>query len=208
MRTFWTSLALAGAFFSAIMLGTVIARSQPVYVSGCSGTSLGNGYVLTAGHCVEGQNETQLKRDSLDTDYWTAKVVFTDHRRDFALLKVDDHFTVDADGKATKDVTPFDVTATKVGCEYPKMGQHYKIKGWPAMVGYTEVIGYIAGPQKKRGPWDVSYVMVAPIFYGNSGSGGYNQITDQVEIVVVGMMPGTSLALVIPTAEICNILPR
>lgn len=207
MRTSTALMLLFGAIGLALVAGRC-AKADPVYVGGCSGTSLGNGYVLTAGHCVEGKTETVLKRDSLDTDYWTAKVVWTDHRRDFALLQVADFFAVDAEGKETKGTTTFDIASSKIGCEYPKMGQHYMIKGWPALVGYTEVIGYIAGPQKKRGAWDVSYVMVAPIFYGNSGSGGYNPVTDQVEIVIVGMMPGTSLALVIPTAEICNILPR
>lgn len=215
----WT--VAAGLFLAGvILLAARCAKAEPIYVNKCSGVYIGEGYVLTAGHCVVGETETILRKDKVkeedeDTDKggWTAKVVVTDHLHDLAIVKFDKIMTKKTEKdkdewkpEAIKDPLPF--TATKVSCDYPKMMKHYVIKGWPAFAGYTEVIGYVAGDKKKRGPWDVSYVVVAPIWFGNSGSGAYDQITDRVEMIMVGLVPGSTLAIGVPTAEICSFLPR
>lgn len=216
----WNMIS-AGFFIlgSLLFLGTC-ARAEPIYVNKCSGTYIGEGYVLTAAHCVLGEVQTTLRKDALADDAkdedkggWTAKVIITDNLHDFAIVKFDKALVQSEKDKSVwepkTDVVIADLKfkATKVGCEYPKLRQHYLVKGWP-MGEYAETIGYVAGPKKKIAVWAVAYMFVGAGFYGSSGSGVYNELTDTVDAVFVGMIQGSGLYIIIPTAEICNILPR
>lgn len=191
MTYFWTLFLTCWLFVVGAFALAFCAKAEPVYVDRCSGIYIGKNYVLTAGHCVEGQTSTFVKRDQEDDQAWVAQVIWTDHRRDFALLQTE---------------VNLDIKATKVSCEYPKMGQHFKLKGWPAGE-YAETLSYIAGEKKKRFVWPVSYFVAGPGFYGHSGSGLYNQITDTVDLILVGGLIGSGLMIAIPIAEICPFIP-
>lgn len=207
------------AFLTALgIMWATHSRSEPVYVAGCSGVYLGKNYVLTAAHCVDNPDAlyVAINREDEAVKY-SAVPVWTLPQKDFAVIQLDKQYVRKADKDEAKDSDrgdfklveikePVTWKATKVSCAYPELNRHYTAKGFPGAAGYTEVDAYIASSKGKHAYWAVSYVAVAPIYRGNSGSGLY-LADDTVEGLVVGMVLGTSLAFVIPTAEICNILP-
>lgn len=212
--------AVAITFLSAlgIMTWAKHSRSEPVYVAGCSGVYLGKNYVLTAAHCVDDPDAlfVAINRED-ETQKYSAVPVWVLPQKDFAVILLDKQYARKAEKDEAKDSDrgdyklveikePVSWKATKVSCAYPELNRHYTVKGFPGAAGYTEVDSYIASSKGKHAYWAVSYVAVAPIYFGNSGSGAYNA-DGSVEALIVGMVRGTSLAFFVPTAEICNILP-
>jgi S1-C subfamily serine protease len=194
-------LALAGALLLACSAHAApFDASSAVEVSDDSGHGsgvyIGHGYVLTAAHVVAGKSEMTIRRNrSADwVDTWTAAVVWTDAVKDFALLKI-------------RAVMPDeDMRPAKVSCEKPTLGQPLTIVGWPADLGQVQSVGYIGSEEAKRGAWPVSYVVVAPLFFGNSGGPVY-AADGKVIGLAVGLVSGTSLALMVPTSTVCEALP-
>jgi S1-C subfamily serine protease len=158
---------------------------------------IGNGYILTAAHVAadakEGVVTIKRPRNAGWTDEWSAKVLWIDAVHDFALLKL-------------AAVPPADLVAAKVACDSLTMGENVTIIGWPVDLGRIQSRGYVAGDAGKRDRWEVSYVVVAPIFFGNSGGPVYDK-DGHVAALAVGIVSGTSLSIVVPTAAICQQLP-
>lgn len=179
---------------AALIVSTLSAEASPVYVDGCSGVYLGKGYVLTAGHCVQNAVETSVAVDSDSDTKWTAHVVLTDHRRDVAFLQLTEPKSA-----------PF--SATKLSCNVPSMRQHFMMKGWPNGI-YSESIAYMGGRRKAYGPWPDAILVIAPGWFGSSGSGLYNQITDTVDGIVVGIVGRAPIMIAVPVAAFCDIIPR
>lgn len=217
LKDFGVSLFLA-AIGSIFLIA--LARSEPVYVKNCSGTYIGSGYVLTAGHCMD-QTELFVAKanpakdeDEGTTEKFTAKIVWSAVGRDVGILKLDKSVVKTTkeereDGKEkTKEAPlkaiPFKVS--KVSCEVPKIGSNLTMKGWP--IGeYVEVRGYVSSETRKVATWDVVQFVSMPGFFGNSGSGVMND-KDEVVAVMVGILQGSGLMIQVPTSEICNILPK
>jgi hypothetical protein len=176
--------------------------------------------VLTAGHCVAADDLFVAKANpdkdlpGVDTEKFTAKIVWAAIGRDFGVIRLDKALVKTSkdereDGKdkfkeeAIKNI-PF--APTKISCEIPKIGAKLQMKGWP--IGeYTEVTATIASAPRKIGQWEVGQFVSSSGFFGNSGSGLLND-KNEVQAVMVGLLPGSALMVVVPTAEICNILPR
>lgn len=168
-----------------------------------SGVYIGDGYVLTAAHVAEGADKdgtVQVNRPRSDSDSWndswTAEVLWTDKRQDFALLKL----------RAIMDESG--VPAAVVSCEPLKMQQPVTIVGWPLSLGRIQSRGYVASKEDKQPPhWAHAYVVVAPVTFGNSGGPVYDD-AGKVVGLAVGIVDGTSLSFVIPTFRVCSQLPH
>lgn len=161
-----------------------------------SGVYIGKGYVLTAAHVVADAGGTvtiKRPRSAEWSDNWSGTVVWVDTRQDFALVRIN-------------AVMPDDMAKATVSCVKLEMAEDVTVVGWPVNLGRIQSRGYVAGGADKRGPWAVSYVVVAPIFFGNSGGPVYNE-KGEVVALAVDILQGTSLSIVIPTAAVCGQLP-
>lgn len=165
------------------------AKAEPVYMaSRCSAVALKGGLVLTAAHCVDGPYATFM-RDRKAKEGYTATLLLANNYIDFALYKLDDQYAFNG---------------SVLSCEPLKLRQHFMVKGWPGDVGYTETIGYVAGYKTELPPlWTKVHIAIMSIFYGSSGSGAYG-LNDEVIGIVVGMVPGTSIGVLVPADEICG----
>jgi V8-like Glu-specific endopeptidase len=211
-------LLLALGFVTAMVICPAI--SEPVYVTGCSGTYIGAGYVLTAGHCL-GQDELFVAKDNpandkddVVTEKFTVKVIWTAGDRDLGLVRMDKVLVKTSkeereEGKehfkgVTIPAIPF--TATKVSCADLKIGDKLFVKGWPGGE-YVEYAATVASPAKHHWKWAVSYLAVSPGFFGSSGSGMLNEKNEVTGVLVGGIM-GSGILAFVPASEICAILPK
>lgn len=198
---------LAGFSAAAVSCGPRPAHAQDDFTASAveidvgqghgSGVYIGKGYVLTAAHVAEvatdGTVTVKRQRSAEWTDSWVGEVVWMDKRQDFALVRI-------------KAILPDDMTKAAVSCAKPTMKQDVTVVGWPVDLGRIQSRGYVAGDADKRGPWAVSYVVVAPIFFGNSGGPVYNDKGELIALAV-GILQGTSLSIVVPTSAVCDQLP-
>lgn len=214
-------IAALGIAVTAAFLFPGLARSEPVYVLNCSGTYIGGGYVLTAGHCTTQDNifvskDNPEMEDHTNVERFSAKVVWGTQSRDFgliqldkALVKRDKNEREDEPDKgkfkeqAIKDI-PF--KASTVSCVTPRVGEHVTTQGFPAGE-YIEAPGVVVSVPRKIGPWQVAQWIAIPGWPGSSGSGVLND-RGEVVAVIVGLIRGSGLMIAVPTSEVCNILPR
>lgn len=163
-----------------------------------SGVYIGRNYVLTAGHVAEGFATVTVTHPGTSgfwVDSWEANVVWVDKVRDFALLRI----------KAVS--LPDTMPAAVLACKMPELNAPIDIVGWPLNLGRLTTHGYVASDDAVRGPWQHSFVAVAPITFGNSGGPAYDA-DGKLMGLVVGIVDGTSLSLIAPVAPICDELPK
>jgi len=214
----YLTLLLMLILFSVIL--TSRAKSEPVYVENCSGVYLGHGYVLTAGHCVEQSDlfvskANPERKDNESVEKYTALPVFVTPGRDYGLLRLDKALVKttkqerDDDDKGKFKEAPLGTIPfqpTKVSCEPLKLGEPLTFKGWPAGE-YVETTGVVASPVGEHFMWRVSALVQGAGFFGSSGSGALNA-QGQVKGILVGTLQGSGLYVILPTNDVCNILPR
>lgn len=214
-------LVAAGLFLTgALILFARVASAEPVYVNGCSGTYIGEGYVLTAGHCISMDSfvaKTNPENDEpgTTTEKYTVQIVWV-AGGDYGLYKLDkalvkrsktEREDADDDDKFKKEaIKAIPFTATKVFCGDLKIGEKLHVSGWPAGQ-YTEFDAVVASPKAKHMLWPKSYLAASPGFYGSSGSGMLNA-QGEVAGILVGGIVGSGVLAFVPTSEICTILPR
>lgn len=192
MKAFLLAIIALLVWVFLCVLVTKQARAEPVFLGNCSGVYLDKGYVLTAAHCVESSTIAVRASDDSD-DIYTAKFVTMNPFKDFALYKIEQSDVI--------------LKPSKIACYEPKMRQHFMVKGWPAILGYTEVIGYVAGNKTSIGPWEEGYPIIAPVYYRNSGSGVYDLNEDVIGIVVGGIILA-GLNVMVPATAFCDSLPQ
>lgn len=165
----------------------------------CTGFYIGQGKIVTAGHCIFDDEEKQfhnatysvMDRNAKELGF-TREVLFLDTKHDIAVLQ--------APAKAS-DAT---VRPAKVLCSPPSQGTIIRVTGYPLDDWYTETFGVVtSGVMRGDDPVWLTYVLnSARIDHGNSGGPAW----DAEDNAVVGIAVGTVSwnTVMVPTSVLCE----
>jgi S1-C subfamily serine protease len=163
-----------------------------------SGVHIGDGYVLTATHVVEGKTGIKLK--SSFGDIQDAEVLWTNKARDVALLKAE---------------RPERLQSSRLICAPLVVGQRVTAEGSPGLAEFVRFRGDVAGVERTAGPW----MAVVPIdISGGPGISG-GPIFDEmgqvagiyvgVHLVPMGMGAlSIGIGVAVPSNVICELMAR
>lgn len=163
-----------------------------------SGVHIGNGYVLTAAHVVKEGQAIQVK--SSIGSVQEAELLWSNAAHDVALLQI-------------KMFESF--AASELDCRTPSEGEAISAKGNPRDIEFITVRGYVAGHERKIGPWRVGVPVDLTLIGGMSGGpifasdGRVVGITVGHMVVAIGFSPSwTRLGVIVPGSAICGVMGR
>ena len=167
-----------------------------------SGTSIGNGNILTAAHVVGAESAAKIVLD--DGKTVEGRVVWTSKTYDVALIHVD--------GK-------FNAKRAYIDCRNPRIGEAVHEDGNPAGMKFIHMSGRVSGNVQEYGPqWKSAYTVDMSVISGMSGGGLLNDAGELVGVVVGAMDPyegkndahmavGT-IGFVVPSSAVCLLMGR
>lgn len=159
-----------------------------------SGTHLGNGFILTASHVVDGGDKITVKSDA-GTSY-PAEVLWVNKGYDVALLYVG---------------TPMTVGALDLDCAPHKAGERVTLYGNPMDLEFVYTHGWINGDQKQRGPWRETLPLDMTIVMGQSGGAVVGENGKVIGIgvgVMVAFQGLTGIGYMVPATSVCHLLGK
>jgi S1-C subfamily serine protease len=193
--------ALAAA--AVLLFATVGTNADPVpepispivkIDGGCSGFSIGEGRIITAGHCISkfGGFEIELSDGS---KVMGTLAMFSNPRL--------------ADDMAVIQVS-VDIPALEVECgPSPAVGTRVHVTGYPAYYGLATVWGTVAGtPKEFGGAWRDGLPINISVAPGYSGSPVLTEEGKVVGILVGGMQVNMSLAIASPSYRLCELIGK
>lgn len=162
-----------------------------------SGFHVGNGYVFTAAHVVDGATMVNILADNGAKD--EAEVLWVNTARDVALVKL-------------KTLRP---AVDNLSCRVPTRGEHVEAKGNPRNLEFVSTWGQVAGSALKLDPWLQVVPLSVSIVPGQSGGPLYDT-SGRVVGMNVGVMVaqvGFSGSLVgigyaVPGSVLCDLLAK
>lgn len=165
-----------------------------------SGTHIGGGYVITAGHVAENEGDKLTARFEDGTER-KAVTLWSNHTYDIALLKIDGT----------------DIPASQLECRTPTVGEHLRFLGNPLAMEWITTSGYVAGPVTHAYPeaWDTVLPVDAALAGGMSGGGTFDDDGSLVGVNVgIPIQPmgysgtATGISFVVPGEVVCGLLAR
>lgn len=162
-----------------------------------SGVSIGNGFVITAGHVAKGSKTVTLK--TKDGKTRQADVLWINEEYDIALPHSNDK-TMDA---------------AKLDCRVAHIGEYITSYGNPMKVEFSAAFGRIAGEAVAYGPWKSVVVTDMTTIMGMSGGPVFDADGHLVGITVGALVApiGKSASLaglgfIVPSKSVCDLLAR
>lgn len=153
----------------------------------CTGSFLSENIILTAQHCIKGQEEVRVGTHSqylatetkFDNQQWRIyEVIKEDSDNDLALLEFSD---------SRKQVAH---TAVKLAKKAPVVGENVVVAGHPIGLGWSYTSGMVSyAPRvgwgnENLGEYAMTFVQhQAPAFFGNSGGPLFNMNGEQVGVL-------------------------
>lgn len=164
-----------------------------------SGTHIGNGFVITAGHVAE-DNEFLIAKTE-DGKEQRAEVLWTDVERDISLVRLEDWDSVEA---------------SNLECRIPHIGEQVTMEGNPLNMEFITTNGYVAGaPMQKVGPWLEVLPVDGALAGGMSGGGMFDKDGDLIGVNVgIPLQPlgfgstATGISYIVPAPVVCDLLAR
>lgn len=162
-----------------------------------SGTHIGNGYVLTAAHVVDGGAGIKVLTDTGAAK--DAEVLWVNKDYDVALLRIDEFD---------------DIRSVPLSCAPLERGTRYVAYGNPGSVDFVSAAGAVVSKPERRGPWRSVVTVDGTVVPGMSGggvivSGRLVGVSVGVMSASVGLLPSiTGFGFVVPASDICGLLAR
>ena len=202
-KKFLATLALTAAFILPIsaaeehypVVSIASVNQQLPDWRSCAGFSIGQGYIITAAHCIA-QGLATHTITFLDGKKVRARFVAKDDDSDVAVLKSEE-----VPGTPSYDLQcgPYDM----------EILDDVRLEGYPEAFGFAVVVGKIAGPLEKFDPmWVNELIKInASAFSGFSGGPLINIETGKVVGVIVGIVIGQpNLGMAAPAFRVCDLL--
>lgn len=166
-----------------------------------SGTHIGGGYIITAGHVAE-DNEYLLAKTS-SGDIMQAERLWTNMDYDISLLRIEDYE---------------DIAVSDLECRPLVVGEAITLEGNPLAMEFITTNGIVAG--EPTSSYSQAWQTVVPVdgamAGGMSGGGAFDEDGDLVGVNVgipvqsLGFADGTAtgISFIVPSTAVCNLLAR
>ena len=159
---------------------------------GCSGFSIGDGRIVTAGHCIG--KFTGFKIELSDGRVISGSLVmWSDPRKadDMAIIQVSE-----------------DIPAVEIDCgPAPVVGTKVHITGYPGFYGLATVWGNVAGSAKGfKDAWRDALPINVSVAPGYSGAPVMTEDGRVIGILVGGLTANMSLAFATPAYRLCELI--
>ena len=166
-----------------------------------SGTHIGGGYIITAGHVAEHEGDTLTARFENGKEH-EAITLWSNSRYDIALVKIDD----------------VDAPASHLECRTPEPGEELRFLGNPLALEWVTTRGYVAGPPTNAysKAWDTVLPVDAAMAGGMSGGGAFDAdgellgVNVGIPIQSFSWSDGTAtgISFIVPGETVCGLLAR
>lgn len=196
----------AGVFIAAVLCFTLFSTPAAVPASFSvkidvgedhgSGTHIGNGYVITAAHVVDGRTPKVVTDTGATND---AEVLWSNKGYDVAMLRIKDFAGIESAPLSCSSLAP---------------GTYYVAYGNPGNIEFVHAAGEVVGKREPRGDWLDVVTVNGTVVMGMSGggvivNGRLSGVTVGVQAVALGPFPSlTGFGFVVPGSAICGLLAR
>jgi S1-C subfamily serine protease len=177
-----------------------------------SGVHIGNGFIVTAAHVVDGQSDIDIKFSDGSVYGDDNKpcslvpncnkpepvtVMWVNTRLDIALIRVGNFENA---------------ASAPLSCVDPAIGTPITVEGNPIMFEFVTSYGRVGSTSQTvswngQVVWPAVYTIDADASPGNSGGPLYNEDGEVVGILV-GRIPGEALRWAVPASVVCGLLGR
>ena len=165
-----------------------------------SGVHIGEGYIITAAHVVDGAKTARVK--ARDGKEYEADVLWANKAYDIALVQV-------ADTQA--------IPTASMSCRTAAVGENIKAVGNPFGIEFLSAFGRISGEPREFLPnWKLAFVVDMTTLGGQSGGPVFDESGSIIAIIVGGMLSPsgkdsrspTGYNFAVPSAVVCKLLGR
>lgn len=157
-----------------------------------SGVYIGDGIVITAAHVARHDGLSVVTHDEVSR---TATVLWTDPEHDIAALRI----------------VPDGITASRIDCSGPVVGERVTAFGSPADLDFLRTSGVVAGEARTIDIWKSVVPVDMTVVQGMSGGPVMNSDSNVVGITVglQSTITGTTgIGIVVPSTVVFELLAR
>ena len=199
------AVALCAAVFAAVLLYAPNLRTEPLASFAVkidmpeghgSGSHIGNGFILTAAHVVDGRKPKIITDNGLERE---AEILWLNKEYDVALLRIRDYGGIGA---------------VPLACSNLPVGTVYSAYGNPGAIDFVHSDGEVVGPAVKRGPWLSVATLDGTVVMGMSGGAILSRnrvvgVAVGVQVVQAGIFPSiTGFGFAVPGRVVCDLMGR
>lgn len=160
-----------------------------------SGVHIGNGFIVTAAHVVEGKSAMDVT-DSLGNKH-AGTVLWSNKSYDVALIRIDGYG---------------DIRKSILACSPPSIGTNIVAKGNPLNLQNITTWGRVASDVRERDRWKLSFIADITIAPGMSGGPVFdargNVVGIAVGVAVVPFLGAAAISYIVPSEAVCALMAR